>query len=318
MTSHITKHKNQRKQRILKNTIIDVDNVSVEPGNDYENWVEITRTKLKQRESALLSVKRRRIEEIINNELINCNRKYIIPQLIIDNTLTTLHIIINQWKGVDVARRKKIINRYRDYFSISKNWFDQRKKKKMGSLFWVKLFKHIHNFLDQHNLLMFELKVTKELFEGKVKYSNTKPLPVINGGTIMCSKEMHQYLFNLHNTLQIKEWIENQEHNGNYKNISFSIIEKIRLQLNIIVNNNTNNNTQMVNAVNAHCIHNSQQSEHNSHNSHNVYNGYHSQSHTFSDFRYSPMVPVQNTGENNYNLNLPVIVIVSPLQFLLQ
>eukprot|EP01084_Bolivina_argentea_P012102 22679_1 len=241
MNSQIVKKK-KRKQRIVNNAVVDLNNVSVEPGVNYTNWISITRDKLKKRELSLFSVKKLRIESVVNNELPDCKEKYLITQDIIDHTLQELYDIIDKWSGVNMSRRKKPTNRYRDYFCIGKNWFDQTKKKIFGTLFWVVIFKHIHNFLDKNSKFFFELHILKGLFEGTVKYSNTKPLPIINGGSVMCSDEMHQYLFHLNNTLKIKQWIKQQEDSGNYKNISLIIVQHIRAQLNLIINNKSNNN----------------------------------------------------------------------------
>ncbi len=39
--------KTKRKQREVKNAIVDIDYVAVQPGHNYCDWIEITKKKLK-------------------------------------------------------------------------------------------------------------------------------------------------------------------------------------------------------------------------------------------------------------------------------
>lgn len=93
------------------------------------------------------------------------------------------------------------------------------------------------------------LNILRLLFNGAVKYSNTKPQPLINGGTVICSDEMHQFLQSIHYSLQIRQWIEQQKVSP-VEHKTKLLINKIRSQLNIITtqqiqtqenNNNVNN-----------------------------------------------------------------------------
>ena len=39
--------KKARKQRLVKNAIVDLDSVTIDSGDEYRNWVPITKDKLK-------------------------------------------------------------------------------------------------------------------------------------------------------------------------------------------------------------------------------------------------------------------------------
>ncbi len=36
----------KRKQRTVKNALVDIDKVTIEPGDNYQNWIETTKQKL--------------------------------------------------------------------------------------------------------------------------------------------------------------------------------------------------------------------------------------------------------------------------------
>ena len=143
-----TKH---RKQRTVKNGYIDIDSVADLPGKNYCDWINITKDKLKKRESQLLSIKLVEIQRIVNNEIssssshhFNKYRTYKIHDIKIKYIFNhSLFIVIDQWEGVQLDRVKTKIDKYRDYFVIAKNWWDLRKKKLIGSSFWLPIFRDI-------------------------------------------------------------------------------------------------------------------------------------------------------------------------------
>lgn len=57
----------ERKHRIVKNAHVDIENVSIESGSNYCNWIEITKQKLKERENKLLRIKLNLIQKIFND-----------------------------------------------------------------------------------------------------------------------------------------------------------------------------------------------------------------------------------------------------------
>ena len=139
--------KRKRKQRVVNNAYIDIDSVTTEPGPDYCNWIDISKRKLKEREAKLLSIKIKEIQQIVNTEAAKfgyaINTRFTIPDSIIHRILLHLYGVIHRWNGVNLCRIKKVISTFRDYFVIGKNWWDLTKKKLMGNVFWLTIFKHI-------------------------------------------------------------------------------------------------------------------------------------------------------------------------------
>ena len=45
-SSNTQPQKTKRKQRTVTNGYIDIDNITIEPGEEYENWINITKQKL--------------------------------------------------------------------------------------------------------------------------------------------------------------------------------------------------------------------------------------------------------------------------------
>eukprot|EP01083_Nonionella_stella_P269584 912309_1 len=56
---------NERKQRTIKNSIVNIDNVSIDRGDDYVNWIHIVKQKLLEREISLLQQRREVCDAII-------------------------------------------------------------------------------------------------------------------------------------------------------------------------------------------------------------------------------------------------------------
>lgn len=113
---------------------------------------------IQERESKLLEIKITEIEVIVNHEInhyidthtknlsINCKQyraDFKITSEIRKNTLDQLYHLISKWNGVDISRTKSALTRYRDYFCVAKNWWDQTKKKLFGAIFWLVIFKYI-------------------------------------------------------------------------------------------------------------------------------------------------------------------------------
>ena len=70
--------------------------------------------------------------------------QYLIPHTIITNIFYDLFLIIDKWKGVSLRRTKHHkINTFKEYFNIGKKWYDARKTKALGTVFWVRIFAHI-------------------------------------------------------------------------------------------------------------------------------------------------------------------------------
>eukprot|EP01083_Nonionella_stella_P006195 18004_1 len=238
--------KEDRKLRVrrVKNSYVDLDSVTSEPGTNYCDWIQITKQKLKEREEKQTRIAIQKIESIVNAEIkIKKERNathhhkmaFVIPQTITKNTFKQLFAKIDAWDGVKTARLKAPITRYRKYFGVAKNWYIQMKRKIFGDLFWVHVLVSIQNLVQNK---WTELHVVHALFDGKLDYSNTKPVSLINGGTVIHSNVLHNYLFKLHNSLQIKQWIKEQEMCGNWQKKAEAISMQLQSQLQVIIEAN--------------------------------------------------------------------------------
>ena len=90
--------------------------------------------------------------------------------------------------------------------------------------------------------------IIRLLFNGFVKYPNTKKQPLINSSIIINCKEMQQYLLKIHYSLDIEKWIINDNgptiKKAKYQPIGKTILNKIRTNLDKIISDfkkNTNN-----------------------------------------------------------------------------
>eukprot|EP01083_Nonionella_stella_P162236 532375_1 len=95
-----------RKRRTVKHGYVALDHVTIEPGPNYCDWIQLTRHKLKERERNLLNVKRHQIESIMNLKLIPyTNRfKFTVPSAITDTTLRLLYEKIDTWQSIRCNR----------------------------------------------------------------------------------------------------------------------------------------------------------------------------------------------------------------------
>eukprot|EP01084_Bolivina_argentea_P074615 135336_1 len=72
--------KQPKKRRRVKNEIIKIDDIDEEPGNNFANWIKITKVKLLERESNLMSRRANIIQDTINKQIdkfkyVNARRK---------------------------------------------------------------------------------------------------------------------------------------------------------------------------------------------------------------------------------------------------
>ena len=128
-----------------------------------------------------------------------------------------------------------------------------------------------------------------------MKYPNTKQQPLINTSIIIKNKDIQKYLFNLHNSLNIQQWII-ESNNGNdtkYKQIGKIVLNKICITLDKIISDlqlaHLSTTHQMISTMS--------------------YQGYHGSSlyqRRAVDTRYNPMIIVSNNNVNTY----PIFVLL--------
>ena len=61
---NINNDNRERKQRVVKNAHVDIEGVTSESGNNYCNWIQITKQKLKEREAKMINIKMKLIKSI--------------------------------------------------------------------------------------------------------------------------------------------------------------------------------------------------------------------------------------------------------------
>ena len=164
-----TMHKKVRQMRTIKNGIVPVDDITIDPGNNFIHWIQPTRDKLSKRESILLQKRIKIIHQIIELSLTQFKTENLSNFQQYNNIqIDTMHSIntrlfneyfvngdkatnirlktekaitkqLEKWRGVQ--RSKKVVKAFRDYFKISKNWFDQKKIEIIADNFYLPIIK---------------------------------------------------------------------------------------------------------------------------------------------------------------------------------
>lgn len=236
----------KRKRRKINNGLIDVDSVDISAGANYANWIAISKEKLKERETKLIQLRLEQIVNIMNQAIselaIDIPRHgdtFVVDERMIENAKAYLFLIIDKWNGIQTGRTKKAMEEFRDYFKLSKHWFDQVKKTVFGTIFWLNLFHFLYNLIVQEpdvdaKKVQF-MTVLYRLFNGTIKYSNTKRQPLINGECVLNSSELHDYFFSLHSSLTVKQWIVAQssakQSTDKYHCNASIIVERLKEQM---------------------------------------------------------------------------------------
>eukprot|EP01083_Nonionella_stella_P315021 1136761_1 len=161
-----------RKTRTINNSIVDIDNVFIGPGDAYVTWIRIAKQKLWQREFALL---RQRCEasdvniltmimmfvrnqsELFDKSDLNSYALEIIVtriyqqqlqwQIMNDNSpliatyMRYIDDLLGKWNGYHPT--KKTIDSFREYFQESRGWLDRNKMTKMAQNLWIPMMRLI-------------------------------------------------------------------------------------------------------------------------------------------------------------------------------
>ena len=163
MAEKITKTK-KRKEREVKDGMVNISDVLVHPDEDYKNWLEIAKRKLLEREVNILKERIISILQLINigidkfleenttkikiNVDHNVYNKYIFNIININNLYLNSkcsHVLkekLSIWDGVQ-SNNVDDYSSFRKYFSKSKNSFDQMKLPVLATHFWIPIFNSI-------------------------------------------------------------------------------------------------------------------------------------------------------------------------------
>jgi len=168
-----------RKDRVVKNSLVDLDDVSIPPGIEYQNWTPLVKTKIKKREMQLMARRMIAFREILNSSIQQFslqNRRYFVEQRgkttirvdrmeranlrmsnewfdddklrrVLSECGQQIDITLRNWRGVRNSQKiRECTVSFRTYFNIAKNWFDQIKSNEMTIHFWIPILSSIDHF----------------------------------------------------------------------------------------------------------------------------------------------------------------------------
>eukprot|EP01083_Nonionella_stella_P243318 847958_1 len=205
-------HKTQkkpRKQRIIKNGIVNVDNVHIGRGLRNANWLKIAKQKLTQRELTLLRKRQATLDRLIINAIqsfadpdvnqfnldtyqTGIRDQLIHPQsLIIGRCSQYIAAVLHKWNGYK-PKNEGEIRYFRHYFQRCRHWFDTKKIRIMTIDFWIPNMRLIEQFatnaasqfignppLQQKYSNYLCALIMKRVFEGHIKPANARKMWLI-------------------------------------------------------------------------------------------------------------------------------------------
>eukprot|EP01083_Nonionella_stella_P302320 1041844_1 len=205
-------HKTQkkpRKQRIIKNGIVNVDNVHIGRGLRNANWLKIAKQKLTQRELTLLRKRQATLDRLIINAIqsfadpdvnqfnldtyqTGIRDQLIHPQsLIIGRCSQYIAAVLHKWNGYK-PKNEGEIRYFRHYFQRCRHWFDTKKIRIMTIDFWIPNMRLIEQFatnaasqfignppLQQKYSDYLYILIMKSIFEGHIKPANARKMWLI-------------------------------------------------------------------------------------------------------------------------------------------
>eukprot|EP01084_Bolivina_argentea_P166245 288672_1 len=225
----------KRKQRIVKNADVDIDNVLESPGPNDSTWKHIAKQKLKERETKIMKRRMNVVQKCINEEIQtfeNCIIKKHTPNIsltssiysnimhknyeLFSKSMNKLIQLIDTWRGPTETHMSRKLSTFREYFLVAKSWYDQRKKEILATELWTTIFKLILKMINQLSqcfaetiLLQKELqraissKVFLRIFQEKWTFPASKPLQLIPISFVKKSKHFKKFL--MENILCIDE-----------------------------------------------------------------------------------------------------------------
>eukprot|EP01083_Nonionella_stella_P121212 364120_1 len=157
---------NTRKQRTIKNSIVNIDSVIVNRGFRFKNWIIIARQKLWERECKLLRQRLVKCDALfipkiqmftakhaelfdsynqdafqIETTAIRAYQRQLQSQItnlnspLIVRYLESIRSTLKHWDGYHPT--KKVILTFREYFQKCRQWFDAKKIKIMALTLWI-------------------------------------------------------------------------------------------------------------------------------------------------------------------------------------
>eukprot|EP01084_Bolivina_argentea_P258154 435099_1 len=161
--------KNSKQKRTVKNALVNIENVTIQPGFNYRNWIALTQIKLKEREIELVKIRLQSVSDSISTSLLQFTSE--ISQIV--QFEPQVHIPINDmeysnykafgnairktklntfkkstWKGYK-GKSRDDINTFQDYFKRGKSWWDLRKVDIIAKHILIPISDMINQFAQQ-------------------------------------------------------------------------------------------------------------------------------------------------------------------------
>eukprot|EP01084_Bolivina_argentea_P037830 69962_1 len=216
-----TNQKQQKKRkRAVRNAFIQLDDVKETAGDNYINWIKITKQKLLERESKLMSLRGNILQTLISEQIkqfkiINERMKIYIDRQLYENIINKelIHNCVEKlnnkllipWNGIVLNHTKNTFGTFKKYFSTSRSWFDQRKRAILAQYLWIPIFDNIQQFtkiaakryFNERFILLqslfvssLTLQIATYVFKQKIKLPSTRPHSLISCSIL---KECHMF-----------------------------------------------------------------------------------------------------------------------------
>lgn len=226
--------KKAKRRRRKRNEVVEVD-IADPPGEDCENWKRIAKEKLRERESQLMGVRMRTLRNVIREqctafETLNSSlhqgtqrvtvldSEHLIPDELTTECMDKLNISLKYWNGVNMTKTKRSLDSFRDYYVISRNWFDCQKRNTLGPVFWIRTFRILEQFVvdsadsyfkgrlkDLQKLYAKHLlfQVLRGIFGAEIHFFEQKVQPLVPGTILKDCDPMKEYLGQLDPALDV-------------------------------------------------------------------------------------------------------------------
>eukprot|EP01083_Nonionella_stella_P026964 74199_1 len=208
--------KKAKKPRVIKNSIVDLDDVRIAPGTAMKDWLLISKRKLREREIRLTRQRLRICDNIIISALqefvvTNANRFDLLKQVanistdhlytlykdeiraqmcqVMNQYIKSMTIVLTKWPG-----SKRAVSSFRKYFQTVRRSSDVKKSPVMALECWIPIMQILEEFskkaaaqfswdhdIDLQRLYSNSLHtlILAHLCEGMIKPANTRTLSLI-------------------------------------------------------------------------------------------------------------------------------------------
>eukprot|EP01083_Nonionella_stella_P026965 74200_1 len=188
--------KKAKKPRVIKNSIVDLDDVRIAPGTAMKDWLLISKRKLREREIRLTRQRLRICDNIIISALqefvvTNANRFDLLKQVA---NISTDHLYTLYKDEIRAQMCQRAVSSFRKYFQTVRRSSDVKKSPVMALECWIPIMQILEEFskkaaaqfswdhdIDLQRLYSNSLHtlILAHLCEGMIKPANTRTLSLI-------------------------------------------------------------------------------------------------------------------------------------------